>query len=80
MKFTRVGGLTLAAALMVTAVVSASAVQPDTASYGFQAGKVGRTAQSVPYAGKNYAGGEQGDTSAYSFRAGRIGKPWNTEE
>lgn len=80
MKMQRILGTALTAALALTVSASAMAAAPDTSAYSFRAGKEGRTETSAPYAGMNYAGGEQGDTSAYSFRAGRLGKPWSAAE
>ena len=79
MKYNRIFATVLAASVIMTsAATGASAAGADHSTYGFQAGKEGRTAQAAPYAGMNYKGGEQGDTSAYSFRTGRTGKPWNS--
>ena len=80
MKVKRILGAALAAALALAVPATAAAASSDPSGYGFQAGKLGRTEESIPYAGMNYEGGEQGDNSAYSFRAGRVGKPWNTAE
>lgn len=77
MKFKRIFGVTLTAALMLTVSANALALGRDTSNYGFQAGKAGRTEDAAPYAGMNYEGGEQGDTSAYGYLAGKEGR---TEE
>ena len=72
MKHNRIFATVLAAAVIMTsAVTGASAAGADHSTYGFQAGKEGRTAQAAPYAGMNYEGGEQGDTSAYGYRSGK---------
>lgn len=74
MKFNRMFSIVLAASFAMAGAVSAMAAEPDLSSYGFQAGKIGRTAEAAPYAGMNYEGGEQGDTSAYSYLTGKAGR------
>lgn len=77
MKFKRIFGVTLTAALMLTVTANAAAIGRDTSGYSFQAGKADKTEATVPYAGMNFEGGEQGDTSAYGYLAGKEGR---TEE
>lgn len=74
MKTKRIFGIALAATLMLTVSANAAAIGRDTSSYGFHAGKAGRSEDAAPYAGMNYEGGEQSDTSAYSYLAGKTGR------
>ena len=62
MKVKRILGAALAAALALAVSATAAAASSDPSGYGFQAGKLGRTEESIPYAGMNYEGGEQGET------------------
>lgn len=75
MKMQSVLGAVLAASIMTVGTIVAVAAEPDTSAYSFRVGKEGRPADTVPYAGINYEGGEQGDTSAYGFRAGKADRP-----
>ena len=59
---------------------SGAATTPTPSTYGYLAGKAGRTEEAAPYAGMNYESGERGDTSGNSYQTGRFGKPWNTAE
>lgn len=74
MKFSKLFGAILTAALITTICASAAADEP----YSYLAGKADHTGPSLPYAGILYEGGEQGNTSDYSFKLAQIGKPWNT--